>query len=86
MQFDDSSRIVRYSGHMHTQRYACDRRAWRNASSDVESEHASADETQGRLAGEKVITDTIAEVAICKNVLVERVILTGINADNRRAC
>ncbi len=69
---------------MHAQGHACNRRARRDAS-DVEGKHSAADPTHGCLASEKMITNTITEVAISHNVLVESIVFAGVDIDNVRA-
>jgi hypothetical protein len=54
-------------------------------SCDVERQHASADQTIVRLTGEKVKTSAVAKVAVSGNVLIEGVILAGVDADHRCA-
>jgi hypothetical protein len=69
---------------MHAQGHACNRRARRNARRDVEGKHSAADPTHGCLASEKIITNTVADVAISRNVLIERIVFAGVDIDSRR--
>jgi hypothetical protein len=69
-------------GHIHAETYACNRRAGRNIPRDVEGDYTSADQIRNSGAGEKVKTGAIANVTVCRNVLVESVIFAGINADH----
>jgi hypothetical protein len=84
VQLDDSRGIVIRPGHIHRETRACDRGSWRNAPRDIEGKHASADVALVCLAGEKVITDGIAAVAVYDLVLVESIIFAGAESDGRR--
>ena len=70
---------------IHAQAYGCDRRARRNASSNIEREHAAPEFTHAVLTGEEVKTSAVAVVALSRIVLVESVVLAGRNADHGRA-
>src|SRR5207253_9446627 len=74
------------SRHMAAQGPPGDRWACRTIPRHVEAKHAPAELAHGCLAGQEVKAERITEVAIRRNILVERVVLAGINADNRRAC
>ncbi len=86
MQLHDSRGIQIRPGHVHSQARASDRRARRNAPRDVEGKHASPN-VNGVccLAGEKVITDGIAAIAVNGLVLVESIIFAGVESDGGRA-
>src|SRR5205823_7365371 len=61
-----------------------DRRACWNVSTDIECEHTATEFAHGGLAGEKVIAKSIALIAIRNNVLIQCVVLTGVDIDNVR--
>ena len=85
MQLDGPGSARRRSRHVQRQGHACDCRACRNAPGYVEREHAPAEFAHGCLAGEEVVAEGIAEVAIRRNILVECVILTGVDIDSFRS-
>src|SRR5205814_2864056 len=70
--------------HVQGQRDARDCRACRNVSGYVEREYTAAEFAHGGLAREEVVAEGIAEVTIRRNVLVERVVLTGVDIDSFR--
>jgi hypothetical protein len=70
---------------MHAQAHAANRRARRNATSNVKDKHRPANVALTRHAREKVKTGAITAVAISGNVLIERIVFARVNIDSRRA-
>ena len=84
MQLNRWRAVATSPGQMHAQAHAANRRARRNAPSNIKGKHPAANVALAGSAGEKVITSSITEVGA--NVLVQRVVFAGVNIDSCCAC
>ena len=85
MQLNRSGAVPSSPGQMHAQAHAGNRRARRNAASNVKGKHPPAHVALSRLAREKMQTRAITAVAISGNVLIERIVFARVNIDSRPA-
>ena len=85
VQLDCSRSVGICHGHGQAQAYARDSGARWNVSGNVERQYTPADFTYAILTGKEVRTKSIAEVARRRVVLVESVVLAGIDTNHCRS-